>query len=208
MSRFTDRYLKALVIEPHRKDRLVFDADCPGLGVRLTAKGTRAFLAQWTDPVTRRKVRESLGVWGSITIEQARIAARARLGEVAKGVDVVGDRQRRRAASEREQAEMALTLDGLISQWASLHLAHRRPRYAAEAQRAIRQAFAEYLERPAGRLSRSDAVSVLDAMAHNGKAISAGRTMAYARACYAWAEKRGKVFFNPFRNIPVIVRGQ
>ena len=84
---------------------------------------------------------------------------------------------------------MALTLDGLISQWASLHLAHRRPRYAAEAQRAIRQAFAEYLERPAGRLSRSDAVGVLDAMAHNGKAISAGRTMAYARACYAWAEK-------------------
>ena len=81
MPRFTDRFLRALVIELHRKDRLVFDADCPGLGVRLTAKGTRAFLAQWTDPVTRRKVRESLGVWGSITIEQARIAARARLGE-------------------------------------------------------------------------------------------------------------------------------
>ena len=203
MPRFTDRFLKALVIEPHRKDRLVFDADCPGLGVRLTAKGTRVFLAQWTDPITRRKVRESLGVWGSITVEQARAAARARLGEVAKGADVVGDRERRKAASERERAEMALTLDTLISQWAILHLAHRRPRYAAEAQRAIRQAFAGYLERPAGRLSRSDAVSVLDAMAHKGKAVSAGRTMAYARACYSWAEKRGKVSFNPFRNIPV-----
>jgi integrase len=207
MPRFTDRLLKSLGIESHRKDRLVFDTDCPGLGVRLTSKGTRSFLVQWTDPVTRRKLRESLGVWGNITIEQARKAARARLGEVAKGVDVVGDRQRRRAASERERAETALTLAVLISQWAKFHLVHRRPRYAAEAQRAIRHAFAQHLERPAGQLSRSDAVSVLDAMADRGKAISAGRTMAYARACYSWAEKRGKVSSNPFRNIPVSAVG-
>jgi hypothetical protein len=36
----------------------------PGLGVRVTAKGTRTFIAQWTDPATKRKVREPLGVWG------------------------------------------------------------------------------------------------------------------------------------------------
>src|SRR5882672_7277677 len=102
MPKLTDRFLAALQVEPGRKDRLVFDTVCPGLGVRVTAKGTRAFLAQWTDPATRRKVREPLGVWGNITIEQAREAARARLGSVAKGTDPKAERSKRRAEAERE----------------------------------------------------------------------------------------------------------
>src|SRR5260370_35542819 len=86
MPKFTDRFLAALKVDEGRKDRLVFDIVCPGLGIRVTAKGTRTFLAQWTDPVTRRKVREPLGVWGNITIDQAREAARIRLGGETKAV--------------------------------------------------------------------------------------------------------------------------
>src|SRR5712671_3957360 len=114
MPKLTDRFLAALTVERGRKDRLVFDAACPGLGVRLKAKGTRTFLAQWTDPVTRRKVRESLGVWGSITIDQAREAARARLGAVAKGINPKAERLRRRAEAQRERAEAALTFEALV----------------------------------------------------------------------------------------------
>src|SRR5712671_3762158 len=103
MPKLTDRFLAVLKIEGRGKDRLVFDTACPGLGVRLTAKGTRTFLVQWTDPATRRKVREPLGVWGSLTIDQAREAARARLGAVAKGINPKAERTRRRAEAERER---------------------------------------------------------------------------------------------------------
>jgi Arm DNA-binding domain len=133
MPKLTDRLLISLQVPERRKDRLVFDGQCPGLAVRVTTKGTRTFLVQWTDKLTKRKVREPLGVWGSITIDQARSAARVRLGEVAKGLDPVADRNEKRAAAERENAELALTLDALLSQWADLHLSSRRPRYAAEA---------------------------------------------------------------------------
>jgi len=95
----TDRLLAALKVESGRKDRLVFDTTSPGLGVRVTAKGTRTFIAQWTDPETHVKVREPLGVWGNLTIEQAREAARARLGVVAKGIDPKG-----RASSQARQS--------------------------------------------------------------------------------------------------------
>jgi hypothetical protein len=115
MPKLSDRVLKSLAVEPGRKDRLLFDADCPGLGVRVTAKGTKSFLAQWTDPATRRKVREPLGVWGSITLEQARTAARAKLGDVARGIDPAAERKRKRAAAEAQRAEQALTLDALLS---------------------------------------------------------------------------------------------
>src|SRR4051794_8786861 len=203
MPRLTDRLLAGLQVGSGRKDRLVFDTAAPGLGVRVTAKGTKMFVAQWTDRATGRKVREPLGVWGNLTIDLARDATRARLGAVARGIEPKVERLRRRAEAERERAETALTLDGLIDQWKALHLRHRRPRYAAEAQRAIRNGFPGLLRRPAARISRADAVNALDRLLNAGKTVTADRTLAYARACFGWAQRRGKVPTNPFAGLPV-----
>jgi integrase len=207
LPKLTDRFLAAFKVEEGRKDRLVFDTACPGLGVRVTAKGTRTFLAQWTDPATKRKVREPLGVWGNLTIEQAREATRARLGAVAKGIDPQAERRRQRAEAERERAETALTFEALIEEWKALHLTHRRPRYAAEAERAIRRGLPSLLKRPAARISRADTVNALDQIVRAGKAVTAGRTMAYARACFAWGKRRGKVPENPFAELPIAAGG-
>ena len=203
MPKLTDRFLSSFRVDPPRKDRLAFDSECPGLGVRATTKGTRSFVVQWTDPGTKRKVREPIGVWGSITIEQARSAARARLGEVAKGIDPAAERARRKAVDRALREEQALTFESLIADWARLHLAARRPRYVAESQRAIRLAFRDHLKRPAARLTRVEVVGVLDGIASADKATTAGRTMAYGRAAYGWAVKRGKVPSNPFSGLPI-----
>lgn len=202
MQKFSDRFLNTLSAAG-KKDRLVFDAACPGLGVRVTAKGTRTFIVQWTDPATKRKQRETLGVWGSLTVDQARDAARARLGQVAKGENPRAARLKAKAEAERERAEAALTFDALVKDWAALHLAHRRPRYAAEAERAIRYSLADLLKRPAARITRHDAVNALDKLAKAGRTAMAGRVMAYARAAFRWAQKRGKVAGNPFADLPV-----
>jgi integrase len=201
--RLTEKLISKLTLEPRQKDRLLFDTVCRGLGVRLTAKGTRTFLVQWTDPATHRKVREPLGVWGGISLEQARAAAQARFGAVAKGIDVKAERDRRREQAERDRAEATLSLRALIEEWSALHLVHRRPRYAAEARRALYHTFEHLLNRPATRINRADAVNALDALARAGKAAMASRTMAYARACYRWAQKRGKVPANPFQDLPI-----
>ena len=201
--KFTDKMLKSLALEPGKKDRMVFDAECPGMAVRLTAAGTRSFVVQWTDPATKRKVREPLGVWGSITIEQARTAARARLGDVARGVDVAAERRRRKADDDAARAEAALSLDQLIGDWGSLHLAHRRPRYAAEAARSLRYAFAAHLLKPAARLTRPLVIDVLDGITKRGKMSTAASTLAYGRALFTWSRKRGKVAENPFTDLPI-----
>ena len=64
--------------------------------------------------------------------------------------------------AERERAELALTFDALVDEWAALHLAQRRERYRAEAVRAIKHAFPDLLKRPASRISKTDAVNALD----------------------------------------------
>jgi hypothetical protein len=80
---------------------------------------------------------------------------------------------------------------------------HRRERYRTEAVRAIRHAFPELLKRPAARIARNDAVNALDKLVRAGKPTMAGRTLAYARAAFHWAEKRGKVPGNPFQGLPI-----
>ena len=192
MPKLTDRFLKDLATEAGRKDRLVFDTECKGLGVRVTAAGTKTFIVQWTDPATKQKRREPLGTWGNLTIEKARDAVRVRLGDVAKGIDPRAVRLEKRDAAARDKAERALTLETLVDDWAKLHLSQKRPRYATEAVRAIKHAFAKHLKRPAARLSKAEAVAVLDDLLKAGSAAMAGRTLAYARACYAWARSAGR----------------
>ena len=75
MPKFTDRFLSSFAPMNGAKDRLAFDTETRGLGVRVTRVAgprhraeqagapafNRIFLVQWTDKATGRKVREVLG---------------------------------------------------------------------------------------------------------------------------------------------------
>lgn len=214
MPKLTDRFIASFRPAPGAKDRLAFDTECKGLGIRATASGSRMFILQWTDQATGRKVREPIGAWGSITVDQARHASRVRLGRVAQGLNPKTERERvkaedklRREAEARAQQEARFTLQALIDDWSRLHLSSRRERYATEAIRALSVAFEEYLPAPAAALTRSQVLEVLDALATAGKAPIAARTMAYGRACYGWAVKRGRLVTNPFQGLPAVAGG-
>ena len=84
-----------------------------------------------------------------------------------------------------------------------MHLANRRERYAAEAVRAIKSAFAKRLDAPAEDLSRAMVVRILDDVAKDGKVAAASATARYGRACFQWAVKRGSLETNPFANLPL-----
>jgi integrase len=211
MPKLTDTFLKTFRPAPGAKDRLAFDTECRGLGVRATAGGNRVFLVQWTDASTGRKQREPLGVWGGITLDQARAGARARLGRVAQGFNPAAERIKAKAEDQKQRdltaaakEEARFTMEALISDWAKLHLAGKRERYATEAERALRVAFASHLACPASALTHAAVTTVLDKLAGDGKAPIAGRTMAYGRACYGWAVKRRRLAVNPFAGLPVI----
>lgn len=200
--KLTERAIASLTCPPGKRDRMVFDAECPGLGVRVTAKGGRIFIMQRTDPAGR-KVRIVIGTWGGLTLDQARSAVRAQAGRMAAGTDLKAERAQARAEAVAAKAEAALTLNKLIADWGDLHLAKRRPRYRAEAERALRVGFAAHLTKPAASLTKQAVVGILDDMLRAGSSAMGGRTVAYGRACYSWATKRGKLEGNPFLGLPV-----
>jgi integrase len=177
-----------------KRDVLVFDDQQRGLGVRVTAGGSKTYLAQYSFHGLKRRI--PLGSCSAVSLAKARDAVRAIMGDVAKGID---------PAAERKKAKVhgALTLKALLSDWQALHLSGKRPRYAAEAVRAVRNAFSRYLDLPAADLDRATAVKTLDAMARKGSAAMAARTAAYGKAAYGWATRRGSLSSNPFLNLPV-----
>jgi integrase len=177
-----------------KRDVLVFDGEQRGLGVRVTASGSKTYLAQYNWRGQKRRI--PLGSCSGVSLAKARDAVRAIMGDVAKGIDPVAERK-------KAKAHEALTLAALLSDWQALHLASKRPRYAAEAVRALRNTFARHLSLPASNLTRPAVVRALDKLARDGHAAMAARTAAYGGAAYRWAIKRGALSENPFANLPV-----
>jgi Arm DNA-binding domain len=211
--KLTERKIETLSVDRGRKDRLVFDDAQRGLAVRATASGGRTYLCQYT--LNRQKWRVPLGSCSALSLSKAREAAAAVMGDVAKGRNPAAERKEAAAAEWAKRARGRLTLAVLIQDWSRLHLVHRRPRYAAEAVRALHHAFAKHLDRPAEDLDRATVVRALDSLSRRpedrggsrqtalrGTGI-AGRTVAYGRACFAWAMKRGAVPSNPFAELPL-----
>jgi integrase len=211
--KLTERKIETLLVDGGRKDRLVFDDAQRGLAVRVTATGGRTYLCQYT--LHGQKWRVPLGSCSALSLSKAREAAAAVMGDVAKGRNPAAERKEAAAAEWAKRVRGRLTLTVLFQDWARLHLIHRRPRYAAEAVRALRHGFAKHLDRPAEDLDRAVVVHALDSLSRrhkekgkgkssirHGTAI-AGRTAAYGRACFAWAMKRGTVPTNPFAELPM-----
>ena len=176
---------------------LVFDDEQRGLAVRVTAGGGKSYLAQYSFQGQKRRV--PLGSCDAISLAAAREAARAIMGDVAKGVDVAAERKK--AAGEARKR--SFTLSALIDDWQTLHLASKRPSYAIDAVRTLRRVFAHDLDLPAADLDRATIVRAIDAMTRRGRATMAAQTVAYGKAMFSWAMKRGTVAANPFVNMPV-----
>jgi hypothetical protein len=206
--KLTERKIEKLATEPGHKDRLIFDDAQRGLAVRVTASGGRTYLCQYT--IHGHKWRVPLGSCSAVSLAKAREAAATFMGDVAKGRNPADERKQAAAAERARRARNRLTLRVLIEDWKCVHLAARRPRYAAEAVRALHHAFADHLDDPAEDLDRAAVVRALDALARRRKrkdglvvgktrgAAMTGRTAAYGRAAFAWALKRGAVSANPF----------
>lgn len=95
MSKLTKRLIDSLSGEAG--DRIEWDSELRGFGVRVTPKGVKSFVIQYRN-ISGRSRRHTIGQFGAWTVDAARAEARALLVAVDKGGDPAGDRQTRHAA--------------------------------------------------------------------------------------------------------------
>ena len=197
----TQNRIEKLLCPTGRKDMLVFDDEQQGLGVRVTANGGKTYIVQYRGPGGLKR-RMPIGSFSAISLGAAREAARAIMGDAAKGLDPFADRKQKVIEARAQVEREALTLDALIGQWAERRLSSRRQSYSIEAPRALRVAFAAQLEAPAAALDAKTVRKVVDRIAEAGKATSA-RLAAAGSAAYNWAMSRGLVACNPFDTVQI-----
>lgn len=184
-----------------RRDKMVFDDEQKGLAVRVTAAGSKSFLAQYAFGGIKRRV--PLGSCDRVSLAFARQATAAIMGDVAKGLDPATERKKAALAAKRQAASSALTLGVLIDKWLADHLSELRPGYAAEAVRALRYGFSNYLDHPASDIDQAIIKKVEEKLKKRGSGPTASRTLTYGRACYGWAIGKGDLSTNPFVGLKI-----
>ena len=122
--RITDILAKGLE-PPEKGNRIVYDTEIKGFGIRITAAGTKAFVFNYRFDGTEK--RATIGAYGRD--EWSVAAARKQAGDwsrgLVKGIDPLAERERARLAARAERE--ATTVSDLCDRYAEDHLPRKRP---------------------------------------------------------------------------------
>lgn len=132
MQKLTEALIASLPTDG--RDRIVSDPSQPGFGVRITAGGTKIFIARAKIGSQRRYVR--VGQYPDTKLSDARKEAARVLQAIRDGRDPVVERAERLAAV----AASELTLEQLADRWlAEVVRPKRKPRTVSDYTSLVRQ---------------------------------------------------------------------
>jgi integrase len=185
----TDRAIQALKPAPAGKRLLVWDAQVPGLGVRVTDTGQKTFVLVTRYPGDRNPSPRALGTYGVMTLEAARIRGREWLGLIGTGVD----------PKHQDAARQADTLQAV----ADAYLRREARLRSIGQRRAIldRLILPKFGTRLIEDIRRVDIAALLDRIEDTSGPAMAQQTLAVLRRLFSWHAGRADDFRSP------IVRG-
>jgi integrase len=175
----TDRTLRSLKRNRALEDALGFydtwDVKTPGLGVRISPKGRKTFVLMARYPGSTNPTRRSLGVYGALSLEQARKKAEKWLEWIGQGIDPANAEEEARRAELRKQATTfaAVAEDYLRLQVWGPDPEKPRQRRAIQVDRDFRRVFmAMWGERPITGISHGDILSLIEGVRDHGTAAT------------------------------------
>src|SRR6476646_1446629 len=114
--KLTDHFARTLPLDPGKIDKIVFDVEVPGFGVRVRAGGRRTWIAQYR--IGRISRRITIGKTLAMPEAKARKQAKDIFAKVQLGDDPQADRYRK--IDDAQQ-----TFDKMVDQYLDQHA---RPR--------------------------------------------------------------------------------
>jgi integrase len=162
----------------------VRDLLLPGFGVRVSVNGGKSWFA--VARVKGRQVRHTIGNYPTVTLAEAREAARLILKDIQLGL----------YAPAKATPEVAPpTLGQMISLFIEIYAKPKNRGWAA-VQSTFKK-FNSLNDMPIGHVTRADVVKVLDGIAANGTPIAANRAMSAIKKLFAWSLDRGAISVHP-----------
>jgi integrase len=179
----TARFIESLQPRIDRRYE-VRDILLPGFGVRVSVNGKKSWFA--VARVNGRQVRHTIGNYPTVTLAEAREAARL----------ILKDRQLGLYAPVKAVPEATPpTLGQMISLFIEIYAKPKNRGW--KAVQATFRKFAAIHQMPIGEITRADIVKVLDGIAANGTPIAANRAMSAIKKLFAWSLDRGAIAVHP-----------
>jgi len=125
--RLTDALIKKLPL-PDKGTTITYDAEVPGFGVRVTAKGCHSFVLNYI--VGGRERRMTIGEFPAWSATAARNEASLHRRTVRNGHDPITEREAQTAATLAGLS--APTIEDLFTRYEAEHLPRKAPRAAAD----------------------------------------------------------------------------
>jgi integrase len=158
-----------------------FDAKTPGLGLRVSPAGHKAWSIIYTSPATGKRARLSLGIYPATSLADARALAIEARGKVEAGED---------PRAVEAPAGAAMTVADLIASYLALHA--RGLRSAREIERRLRFDVLPVIGGlELAKLHRRDVHRVLDRITARGSPATARKLFADLRTIIRFAVGRG-----------------
>lgn len=199
--KFTNAYVESIEIDG--RDRIEFDTQAPGFGVRVTPAGRKIFIAQAR--VGGRPRRIAVGTYPEKSVAQARQDARAALEDMRAGRDPIAEKAARRKAIEAGST----TISALADRWMAEYVhAKLKPRTAADYKRLFDQKIKPRLGHlPVSTISKSEVLEFHSEMKATPR--RANYTIATLRALLTYAEDIGlrPQMSNPAKRIKMFREG-
>src|SRR5262245_3288265 len=126
--KLTIKAIAALSLPPGKAERIVFDDDVPGFGLRFRAAGARTWVFQYKLGTKQRRL--SFGAFPAISPEVARQTARDLYARVRLGHDPAGEKLEHRARA-------AETMSVILPAYLAHAKARLRPRSFVETTRHL-----------------------------------------------------------------------
>ena len=187
-TKLTETMITKARLGAQQKQKILWDTAVTGFGLRILAGGSKTFWFQYRPSggrsVSSRMVR--IGPWPSVSLTDARKAARAYAGAVARGDDPAADKQeeRRRASS---------TLRTLLAEGGEYerHLKRRHIVNTKSIMSTFRRGLGRLMGKDVAAITRADFVTAVVAIEDQGKPGAAADLRKCARTFCEWCVHRG-----------------
>ena len=181
--RLTEKTIKELV-PPAKGNRITYDDEVPGFGIRVTRLGARAFVLNYV--VEGRERRLTIGAWPVWSATGARRRAKELRIRIDQGEDPLGESQGRR--QEPTFAEVA-------TEYLENHAAKKKSGHADKLY-LDRDVLPSWGHLKAGDIRRRDVIRLVEAKA-KATPIAGNRLLGIIRKLFGWAVERDLLATNP-----------
>jgi len=186
--KLTAANIRTLKLPPGMTDKVFFDEDLPGFGLRVRASGVHSWMIQYA--IAGRTRRVVLGLASALDPGKARATAKDLLAQVRLGRDPAGEKDQARARA-------AETFGALLPRFLERQRARLKSRSYVETERHLQRHAKALHGSPIEAVTRRTiAARLAEIEKHNGPAAR-NRVRASLSAYFTWAAREGYVDNNP-----------